>query len=142
MAILKDCTSIPCEVEIAIHRVTEQSVGFDIHFRSGQSFPEIHSKTFVLKDDFLRLLEDLKKQIDNINLSILDFNDPGLCIYHVPEYKMYEEEEQRYRLIFVIDAGEMNHFRSTRCGPALCLIVNKNQINEFVNSLKLELSNF
>lgn len=141
MAILRECTSIPsCEVEVNIHRVTEQSVEFEIHFRSGQSFPVVHSKILVLKDDFLRLLEDLK-QIDNINLSILDFHDPGLCIYHIPEHGRYENEI-RYKLIFVIDAGGKNHFRSTECGPALCLIVNMEQINEFVGSLMSELNDF
>jgi len=141
MAILRDCTSIPsCEVELNIHRVTDESLKFDIHLRSGHNFPEIHSKIACLKRDFLRMLEDLK-QIDNKNLSILDFHDPGLCIYHIPEDGRYENEV-RYKLIFVIDAGEKNHFRSTECGPAICLIVNMGQINEFVNSLKSELISF
>lgn len=141
LAILRECTGKPsCEVEINLQLVTDESVDFEIHFRSGNSFPEIHSKLACLKRDFIRLLEDIK-QIDNINLKILDFHDPGLCIYHIPEHERYDNEP-RYKLIFVIDAGEKNHFISTDCGPALCLIVSMEQINEFANSLELELNNF
>lgn len=45
------------------------------------------------------------RDVDNINLKVLDFHDPGLSIYHIPEYTRYEND-QRYKLIFVIDAGE------------------------------------
>ncbi len=141
LATLRECTRKPsCEVEINLILVTDESVNFEIHFRSGNSFPEIQSKIVCLRRDFLRLFGDLK-QIDNINLKTLDFHDPGLCIYHIPEHGRYDNEPL-YKLIFVIDAGEKNHFISTDCGPALCLIVSMKQINEFVSSLKSELNSF
>ncbi len=141
MAILKECTSKPsCEMELNIQLANDESIKFDISFRSGKSFPDIYTKIACLKRDFLKMLDDLKS-VDNIHLKILDFHDPGLCIYHIPEYGRYEGE-QRYKLIFVIDAGEKNHFRSTECGPALCIIVNMKQINGFVSELKSDIINF
>jgi len=41
-----------------------------------------------LRSDFLKLLDDLQ-HIGNIHLSKLEFLDPGLCIYHIPEYGTY-----------------------------------------------------
>lgn len=139
MAILREVTNRPsCEVEINLQLVTEESVDFEIHFRSGGSFPEIQTKIVCLKRDFIKLLEDIKK-VNNKDIKILDFHDPGLCIYHIPEYERYDNEP-RYKLIFVIDAGEKNHFISTDCGPALCLRTSMEQINEFVSNLILELN--
>lgn len=54
MAILKDCTSKPsCEVEWNIQFANDESIEFDIHFRSGKSFPNVHSKIACLKRDLL-----------------------------------------------------------------------------------------
>lgn len=104
----------------------------------------------------MKLLDDVN-QIDNVHVSMLETHDPGLCIYHIPACGIYnfpgyglfqvpederEEREPRYKLIFVLDAGEKNHFIATECGPALCLIVKMGQINEFVKALKLELNSF
>lgn len=158
MVILKDCTSKPsCEVELNLKSVDDSSVKFEIYFRSGNSFPVVHSsKINCLKEDFLKLLDDLK-QLDNTHLSMLEPQDPGLCIYHIPEYGTYYfpeygflqvpdnercERESLYKLIFVLDAGDKNHLVATACGPALCLIVKMEQINEFVNSLKSEVNSF
>ncbi|QPA57076.1 hypothetical protein INQ55_12615 [Lysinibacillus sphaericus] len=77
---------------------------------------------------------------------MLEPQDPGLCIYHIPEYGFLQvpdnerERESRYKLTFVLDAGDKNHLVATACGPALCLIVKMEQINEFVNSLKSEVN--
>ncbi|WP_285396216.1 hypothetical protein [Lysinibacillus sp. fls2-241-R2A-57] len=155
MAILKDCSSKPdCEVELNIKLVNDQSVKFHVDFRYGPAFPEVNTEILCLKRDFLKMLDDLQ-HIDNIHLSMLDFHDPGLCIYNIPEYGTYhvpgyglfqipeqerQENEPRYRLIFVLDAGEKNHFSATECGPALCIIVKMEQIKEFVESLKMEVS--
>ena len=147
MAILKDYTEQPtCEVEVNIESVNDMSVKFNICFRSGHSFPAVHSKSIrCLKEDFLEMLSDLKR-LNNTYLSMLEHKDPGLCIYHIPQFGTYyypnygllvpeKERDLRYRLIFVLDAGELNHRMATECGPALCLIVRMEQINEFANSL-------
>lgn len=157
MAILTDYASKPdCEVEINLQLVNDESVKFHIHFRSGPAFPEVHTEIVCLKRDFLRLLDDLK-QIDIKHLSMLEAHDPGLCIYHIPLFGSYyypgygflqvpeherDEWEPYYRLIFVLDAGEKNNYRATETGPALCLKVKMEQINEFVACLKLEVNNF
>ncbi|WP_413364555.1 hypothetical protein [Lysinibacillus sp. 3P01SB] len=157
MAKLRDCSSKhSCEVEINLKLVNSESVKFSISFRSGKVFPEIHTEFTCLKRDFLKLLDDVK-QIDNVHLSMLETQDPGLSIYHIPENGIYnfpgyglfqmpederKEREPRYKLIFVLDAGEKNHSRATECGPALCLIVKMEQINEFIKSLKSELNSF
>ncbi|MGE7111462.1 hypothetical protein [Lysinibacillus sp. NPDC047702] len=157
MVILKDHSSKPsCEVEIKLKLVNDGSVKFRIDFRTGPAFPEIHTEISCLKRDFLKLLDDLK-QIDHTHLSMLEPHDPGLCIYHIPEYGTYyypeyglfqvpeherEENEPRFKLIFVLDAKEKNNYGLRECGPALCLIVKMEQINQFVDSLKLEVTNF
>lgn len=157
MAILKDYSSQPsCEVEINLKLVNDESVRFHIHFRSGKSFPDVHSEIVCLKRDYL-ILFDALKQIDNIHLGMLEPHDPGLCIYHIPLFGTYyypgygthqipeherDEWEPLYRLIFVLDAGELNDRSASECGPALCLKVKMEQINEFVDSLKLELNSF
>ncbi|WP_054769980.1 hypothetical protein [Lysinibacillus parviboronicapiens] len=157
MAILTDYASKPdCEVEINLQLVNDESVKFHIHFRSGPAFPEVHTEIVCLKRDFLRLLDDLK-QIDIKHLSMLEAHDPGLCIYHIPLFGSYyypgygflqvpeherDEWEPYYRLIFVLDAGEKNNYSATETGPALCLKVKMEQINEFVACLKLEVNNF
>lgn len=155
MVILKDCTRKPsCEVELNIVSVNGRSLEFDIYLRSGNSFPVFHSlKILCLKEDFLKMLNDLK-QLDNTHLSLLEPQDPGLCIYHIPEYGTYfypeygylvpeqSEREDLYKLIFVLDAGDKNHLVATGCGPALCLIVKMEQINEFVDSLKSQVNSF
>ncbi|UPW82640.1 hypothetical protein [Lysinibacillus sp. Ag94] len=158
MAILKDYSTVPsnCEVEINLKLVNEESIEFRIDLRSGPAFPEAHMEIACLKRDFLKLLDDLQ-HIDNIHLSMLEFLDPGLCIYHIPEYGTYhfpgyglfqipeqerQENEPRIKLIFVLDAGYKNHLRATGCGPSLCLIVKMEQITEFVNSLKQEMDDF
>lgn len=149
MVILKDCTTKPsCEVELNIESFNDISLKFSIYFRFGSSFPAIQStKILCLKEDFLRMLKDLK-QLDNTQLSMLEHKDPGLCIYHIPQFGNYyypgygvlvpeaqKESEHYYKLIFVLDAGEINNFIATGCGPAVCLIVKQDQINEFVDSL-------
>jgi hypothetical protein len=158
MAILKDYSSVPsnCEVEINLKLVNEESIEFRIDLRSGPAFPEVHMEIACLMRDFLKLLDDLK-HIDNIHLSMLEFLDPGLCIYHIPEYGTYhfpgyglfqmpeqerQENEPRIKLIFVLDADYKNHLRATGCGPSLCLIVKMEQIIEFANSLKQEMDDF
>ena len=156
MVILKDCISKPsCEVELNIESVNDMSVEFDIYFRFGSSFPAIHStKLKCLKEDFILMLKDLSR-LDNTHLSMLEHKDPGLCIYHIPQFGTYyspeygflvpekqEESEHHYKLIFVLDAGEINHFLATGCGPAICLIVKRNQINEFVDSLISQINIF
>ena len=83
---------------------------------------------------------------------MLEHKDPGLCIYHIPQFGTYyfpnygilvpeKESDLRYKLIFVLDAGEMNLRRATECGPALCLIARMEQINEFANSLIAQVNN-
>lgn len=147
MVILKDCTKKPsCEVEINIESVNDLSVKFQINFRSGHSFPVVNStKINCLKEDFLKMLSDLK-QLDNTHLSMLEPQDPGLCIYHIPQYGTYyfpeygllvpeKESELRYKLIFVLDAGDSNYLMATGCGPALCLIAKMEQINDFTDNL-------
>ncbi|MGE7696664.1 hypothetical protein ACQKNC_21635 [Lysinibacillus sp. NPDC094177] len=158
MAILKDCFNVPsnCEVEINLKLVNEESVEFYINLRSGPTFPEVHMEIACLRRDYLKLLDDLQ-HIDNIHLSILEFLDPGLCIYHIPEYGTYhfpgyglfqmpeqekQENEPRIKLIFVLDAGYKNHLLATGCGPSLCLIVKMEEITEFANSLKQEMDDF
>ncbi|QDQ03227.1 hypothetical protein FOH38_23900 [Lysinibacillus fusiformis] len=157
MAILKDYASKPnCEVEINLTLVNDQSVKFRIDFRSGPAFPEVHTEILCLKRDFFKLLDDLK-QIDITHLSMLEHHDPGLCVYHIPQFGKYyypgygflqipeherNEWEPRYKLIFVLDAYEKNNFGPRECGPALCLVVKMAQINEFVDTLKLEVNNF
>ncbi len=158
MVILKDSTKEPgCEVELKIESVNNRSrsVKFNICFRSGHSFPDVHSKPInCLKEDFLEMLSDLK-QLDNTYLSMLEHKDPGLIVYHIPQFGTYysptygflipEKEavsEHRYTLIFVLDAGEMNNFMATGCGPALCLTVTLKQINEFADSLISQVNNF
>ncbi|GAB0171811.1 hypothetical protein LSPCS325_52480 [Lysinibacillus sp. CTST325] len=158
MAILKDYSSVPsnCEVEINLKLVNEESIEFRIDLRSGPAFPEVHMEIACLRRDFLKLLDDLQ-HIDNIHLSMLEFLDPGLCIYHIPEYGTYhfpgyglfqipeqerQENEPRIKLIFVLDAGYKNHLRATGCGPSLCLVVKMEQIIEFANSLKQEIDDF
>ncbi|AVK84088.1 hypothetical protein C3943_11130 [Lysinibacillus sp. B2A1] len=157
MAILKDHSSKPsCEVEIKLILVNDESVKFGIVFRTGPTFPEIHTEISCLKRDFLKLLDDLKR-VDHTHLSMLEPHDPGLCIYHIPEYGTYyfpdyglfqvpeherQENEPRFKLIFVLDAKEKNNYGLRECGPALCLIVKMEQINQFVDSLKLEVTTF
>ncbi|MGE7998521.1 hypothetical protein ACQKOF_07565 [Lysinibacillus sp. NPDC093190] len=158
MAILKDYSSVPsnCEVEINLKLVNEESVEFFIDFRSGPAFPDVHMEIACLKRDFLKLLDDLQ-QINNAHLSMLETQDPGLCVYHIPQFGEYyypdygilqipenerDEWEPSYKLIFVLDAGFKNHLRATGCGPSLCLIVKMEQINEFVTSLKSEVNSF
>lgn len=157
MAILKGYFSqSSCEVEIKLKLVSDSSVKFIIYFRFGESFPEVQSEILCMKRDFFKLLEDLE-QIDIMHLSMLEPNDPGLCIYHIPQFGTYyypgfgvhqlpeneiEERELYYKLIFVLDAGEINNKSATECGPAICLVVKLEQIAEFVNNLKSELINF
>ncbi|MEK4231393.1 hypothetical protein [Solibacillus sp. FSL H8-0538] len=157
MAILKEYFGHSgCEVEINLTLVNNSSVKFNIYFRSGKSFPDVHSEILCMKCDFLKLVDDLK-QIDIMHLSMLEPHDPGLCIYHIPQFGTYyypgygvhqlpeherEERELYYKLIFVLDAGERNNKSATESGPALCLIVKMEQINEFVNSLKSEVNSF
>ena len=156
MVILKDDPKDPiCEVELNIESVTEQSVAFHICFRSGHIFPTVQSKRIrCLKEDFLEMLSDLK-QLNNTHLSMLEHKDPGLCIYHIPHFGTYYYpthgffvpdkvcvSECQYTLIFVLDAGEMNHLRATGNGPALCLKVNMEQINEFSESLAHQVNSF
>ncbi|MED3802274.1 hypothetical protein P4562_10085 [Lysinibacillus xylanilyticus] len=157
MAILKDCSSKPsCEVELNIKFVNDESVKFHIDLRFGHAFPEVNTEIVCLKRDFLKLLDDLQ-HIDNIHLSMLEFLDPGLCIYHIPEYGTYhfpgyglfqmpeqerKENEPRIKLIFVLDAGEKNHLVATECGPALCLIVKMDQIKEFVECLIVDVNQY
>jgi len=156
MAVLKDYSSKPnCEVEINLKLVNDSSVKFCIYFRAGRDFPEVHKEIACLKEDFFKLLEDLKL-LDSIHLSILEPKDPGLSIYHIPHYGNYFypqhgflqipeheriESETRYKLIFVLDANEKYHFGPRECGPAFCLIVKMEQILEFVESLKSEVNN-
>ncbi|MER2169471.1 MAG: hypothetical protein ABS938_02435 [Psychrobacillus psychrodurans] len=152
MAILKDYTEQPtCEVELNIESVNDVSVKFNICFRSGHSFPAVQSTILCLKEDFLEMLRDLK-QLNNTYLTMLEHKDPGLCIYHIPQFGTYyfpnygilvpeKESDLRYKLIFVLDAGEMNLRRATECGPALCLIARMEQINEFANSLIAQVNN-
>ena len=153
MAILKDYSSDPnCEVEINFNLVNDSSVRFYIYFRGGRDFPRVHKEFACLKEDFFKLLVDLK-HFDSIHLSILEPKDPGLSIYHIPHYRKYyypqygflqipeherTESETRYKLIFVLDANEKNHFGPRECGPAFCIIVKMEQIIEFVDKLKLE----
>ena len=157
MAILKDHSSKPsCEVEIKLILVNDESVKFGIVFRTGPTFPEIHTEISCLKRDFLKLLDDLKR-VDHTHLSMLEPHDPGLCIYHIPEYGTYhfpgyglfqmpeqerQENEPRIKLIFVLDAGEKNQLAATGCGPALCLIVKMDQIKEFVECLKVDVNQY
>lgn len=157
MVVLKDSTKKPsCEVELNIESVNDMSVKFEICFRSGHSFPVVHStKINCLKEDFLKMLNDLK-QLDNTHLSMLEPKDPGLCIYHIPQFGTYYfpeygflvpengkcESEYLYKLIFVLDAGDTNHLMATGCGPALCIIVKMEQINEFVDSLISQVNSF
>lgn len=157
MAILRNYSNTPtCEVEINITMVNTESVRFRIDLRFGPSFSSIHTELLCLKRDFLKLLVDLK-QLEPTHLSMLEPHDPGLCIYHIPHYGQYfvpdygifqipedarEEEETRYKLLFVLDAYEMNKFGSTECGPALCLIVTMEQIHEFANSLHTQVMNY
>ncbi|QPQ33129.1 hypothetical protein JNUCC51_02245 [Lysinibacillus sp. JNUCC 51] len=156
MAILKDCSSKPsCELELNIKFVNEESIEFRIDLRSGPAFPEVHMDIACLRRDFLKLLDDLQ-HIDNIHLSMLEFLDPGLCIYHIPEYGTYhfpgygffqmteqerQENEPRIKLIFVLDAGEKNQSAATGCGPALC-IVKMDQIKEFVETLIVDVNQY
>ncbi|RUL52129.1 hypothetical protein [Lysinibacillus antri] len=157
MPILKDCSSKPtCEVEINLVVVNSSSVRFGIYFRTGPAFPEVHMEIACLKKDFLKLLDDLK-QIDNTHLSMLEMHDPGLCIYHIPQFGQYyypeygiyqvseserNEFEPLYKLIFSLDANEKNRFGPSECGLALCLVVKLEQIIEFVDSIKSEIYNF
>lgn len=157
MAILKEYASKKsCEVEINVNLVNEESVKFQIHFRFGKSFSVVHAEIVCLKRDFLRLLDDLE-QLDIMHLSMLEFHDPGLCIYHIPYYGPYyypnhgflhipeedrAERDTYFTLIFVLDAGELNNRITTGCGPSLCIKVKKEQIIEFVESLRLEVNRF
>lgn len=157
MALLKDYSDQPnCEVEINLVLVNESSVKFNILFRSGHSFPEISSEIVCMRRDFFKLLEDLR-QIDTKHLSMLEAHDPGLCIYHIPLFGSYyypgngflqvleherDEWEPYYRLIFVLDAGERNNHSASETGPALCLKVKMEQINEFVETLISEANRF
>lgn len=154
MTILKDYTEKQsCEVELNIESVNDRSVKFNICFRSGHSFPAVNSKTILyLKEGFLEMLSNLK-QLNNTHLSMLEHKDPGLCIYHIPQFGTYyypnygllvpeKESDFRYKLIFVLDAGDTNHLMATECGPALCLIVRMEQINEFADSLIAQVNTF
>ena len=157
MAILSNYSRTPtCEVEINITLVNEESVRFRIDFRFGLSFSTIHTELLCLKRDFMKLLVDLK-QLEPTHLSMLEPHDPGLCIYHIPHFGQYfvpgygifqisedarEEEETRYKLLFVLDAYELNKYGSTECGPALCLVVTMDQIHKFANSLHAEVMDF
>ncbi len=157
MVILKDYSNDPnCEVEIILKLVNDSSVKFSINFRSGDNFPRLHKEITCLKDDFIKLLDDIK-HLDSSHLSMLEPHDPGLCIYHIPHYGKYYypqygflqipdneriESETRYKLIFVLDANDKNNLGTRECGPAFCIIVKREQINEFVQSLKSELSSF
>ncbi|WP_253734819.1 hypothetical protein [Lysinibacillus fusiformis] len=124
MPVLKDYVDQSnCAVEINLVLVNDSSVKFNIQFRSGHCFPEISSEIVCMRKDFLKLLDDLRK-IDTKHLSMLEANDPGLCIYHIPlfgscyypEHGLLQipeherdEWEPYYRLIFVLDAGERNN---------------------------------
>ncbi|GLC88378.1 hypothetical protein [Lysinibacillus piscis] len=158
MAILKDYSSVPnkCEVEIKLTLANEESVEFLIYFRSGPAFPVVHMEIACLKRDFFKLLDDLQ-QIDSTHLSMLETHDPGLCIYHIPQFGEYFypgygilqipdsercEWEPSFKLIFVLDAGYKNHLHATGGGPSLCLTVKMNQIIEFVDDLKIEMNRF
>ncbi|KOY80182.1 hypothetical protein MHB44_22195 [Lysinibacillus sp. FSL H8-0500] len=157
MALLQDYFDQPiCEVEINLVVVNESSVKFNIKLRSGNCFPEISSEIVCMRKDFLKLLDDLR-QIDTKHLSMLETHDPGLCIYHIPLFGSYyypghgflqipeherDEWEPYYRLIFVLDAGEKNNHSASETGPALCLKVKMEQINEFVESLLSEVNRF
>jgi len=157
MALLKDYYNQPsCEVEINLVLVKDSSVKFNIQFRLGKSFPELSSEITCLRRDFVKLLDDLR-QIDLKHLSMLEPHDPGLCIYHIPLFGTYfnpgyglyqvpeherDEWDPYYRLFFVLDAGERNNHIASETGPAICLKVKMEQINEFVDGLKSELKNF
>jgi len=135
MAILKDCSSKPsCEVELNIKFVNDESVKFRIDFSSGPAFPEVNTEIACLKRDFLKLLDDLQ-HIPEYGT----YHFPGYGLFQMPEQER-QENEPRIKLIFVLDAGEKNHFTATGCGPALCLIVKMEQIKEFVDSLKMEVN--
>ena len=159
MPILKDYSSKPnCEVEINVISVDSSSTCFDLYFRTGPAFPEVHMEIRCLKEDFLKLLDDLK-QIDNKHLSMLEMHDPGLCIYHIPQFGPYyypnygifqvSESERNdfpplYKLIFTLDAREKNRcqYGALECGLALCIVVKLEQIIEFVDSIKSQMKNF
>lgn len=157
MAILKDDSRHPsCEVELNILMVNEESVKFRIEFRFGPAFPAINTEIYCLKRDFLQLLEDIT-QLEPAYLSMLEPHDPGLCIYHIPHYgecffpgygifqipkEEREEAEQRYKLVFVLDAYEKNHHGARECGPALCIIVTMEQIRVFITTLREQVKKF
>ena len=157
MALLKEYSSNSCcEVELNIILVNEGSVKFRIEFRYGPAFPAIHTEIYCLKRDFLQLLEDMT-QLKPTHLSMFEPHDPGLCIYHIPHYGQYfypgygifqipeeerEETAPRYKLMFVLDAYEWNHYGARECGPALCIIVTMEQIQVFVNRLQADVTNF
>lgn len=62
------------------------SLGVTNYNVTGHSFPAVHSKTILwLKKYFLEMLSNLK-QLNNTHLSMLEHNDPGLCIYHIPQF--------------------------------------------------------
>ncbi|MEC1177192.1 hypothetical protein P9B03_01735 [Metasolibacillus meyeri] len=141
------------EVEFKLLRVNEQSVLFEAIFRAG-AWPEIAMKINCLKRDFYTLLDNLRL-LENTHLSKLEMHDPGIVIYHIPQFGTYyypsfgpyqipENEHHEwtpyYELIFMLDAGEKNTQCANWRGPALSLAVTQGQIEAFVASLKKEAS--
>ncbi|WP_042472729.1 hypothetical protein [Bacillus ndiopicus] len=156
MAILQDKNYAVShsEVEFKLIRVSDDSVLFMAIFRAGATWPEIEMKINCLKSDFYTLLDNLRL-LENTYLSKLEMHDPGLVIYHIPQFGTYyypsfgpnqipEEErhewEPYYELIFMLDAGEKNSLSANWRGPALSLAVTQVQIEAFVACLKKETS--
>jgi hypothetical protein len=133
MAILKDAAYQfnGCEFEIILIRKEEEGIINTIFFRFGTSFPELKADISCLQKDLISAFLDMKN-IDTLSPKLFTTQDPGLSIYYTPESPRDGIDDVLYRLIFVLDAGEINQHVATETGPALCLLVTKKQINSFV----------
>lgn len=133
MAILKDAAYQfnGCEFEIILKEIEEEGIISTVFFRFGTSFPELEADISCLQKDLISAFLDMKN-IDTITPKVFTTQDPGLSIYYIPESTRNGIDDVLYRLIFVIDAGEINQYIATETGPALCLLVTKKQIDSFV----------
>ncbi|MEC0174611.1 hypothetical protein P4H83_06970 [Paenibacillus favisporus] len=133
MAILKDAAYQfnGCEFEIILKEKEEEGIISTVFFRFGTRFPELKADISCLQKDLISAFLDMKN-IDTITPKVFTTQDPGLSIYYIPESTRNGIDDVLYRLIFVIDAGEINQYIATDTGPALCLLVTKKQINSFV----------
>lgn len=133
MAILKDAAYQinGCEFEIILKEKEDEGIISTIFFRFGTIFPELKTDISCLQKDLISAFLDMKN-IDTVSPKLFTTQDPGLSIYYIPESPRSGIEDVLYRLIFVLDAGEINQYIATETGPALCLLVTKKQIDSFV----------